>query len=150
MLWSWAKRRHPNKSLKWINERYFKSNDTRNCIFKTDKATLKKMSDTPIRRHTKIRGDANPFDQEQELYFEKRWTQSWEKEPVKKKRTLWKLQKGKCPICKQRLFQKDELNIHHRQMKLKGGKDNLYNLVLLHDTCHRQLHATKQEHLLIK
>lgn len=100
------------------------------------------MSDTPIRRHVKIKNNANPFDQEQELYFERRWAQSWKKEPSKRSRRLWITQKGICPICKQRLYQEEQLDIHHLKLKIKGGKDTLDNLALLHGTCHHQLHAT--------
>ncbi len=35
--------------------------------------TLLLMADTPIVRHVKIRQDANPYDPEQELYFEEQW-----------------------------------------------------------------------------
>jgi len=52
-------------------------------------------------------------------------------------------EKWLCPICKQRLYREDELDIHHLRMKIKGGKDTLNNLVLLHGTFHRQLHASK-------
>lgn len=150
MLWQWAKRRHRNKERKWIKNKYFKLKGTRNWSFKTDNVTLIKMSDTPIRRHHKIKSNANPFDQEQELYFERRWVQSWKKEPSRKRRTLWITQKGICPICKQRLYQEEQLDIHHLKLKIKGGKDTLNNLALLHVTCHRQLHSTKQEIALVK
>ena len=32
-LWQWAKRRHPNKSRRWVKKKYFKSVQTRNWIF---------------------------------------------------------------------------------------------------------------------
>ena len=37
-----------------------------------ERVSLLKMSDTPIRRHTKIRADANPYDPDWKIYFEKR------------------------------------------------------------------------------
>ena len=57
------------------------------------------------------------------------------------------MQRGICPVCKQRLHREDELDIHHRKMKVKGGKDTLNNLALLDGICHRHLHATKQENV---
>ena len=53
----------------------------RNWVFgstvKTEDGNVKKVklvtaSDIPIRRHTKIKGDANPFNPEWEEYFENR------------------------------------------------------------------------------
>jgi RNA-directed DNA polymerase len=143
MLWKWAKRRHPGKSLNWIKNKYFKSQGKRNWVFSTTNKTLINMSDTPIRRHVKIRMHANPYDLEQELYFENRWTQSWKTEPSQKRKKLWIIQRGVCPICKQWLHQDDDLNVHHRILKCKGGNEALANLVLLHAVCHRQLHANK-------
>lgn len=142
MLWRWVRRRHRDKNTNWIKNKYFKLQGSRYWHFKTNERTLIKMSDTPIRRHHKIRSNANPFDQGQELYFERRCVQSWKKEPSRKRRTLWIIQKGTCPICKQRLYQEEELDIHHRKMKIEGGKGTLDNLALLHGTCHHQLHAT--------
>lgn len=72
MLWNWAKRRHPNKNMKWIRQKYFKVTGNRKWIFKTDKVTLIEMAKTPIIRHIKIRKDANPYDQDYREYFRKR------------------------------------------------------------------------------
>ena len=76
----WAFRRHGNKSRKWINNKYFKSENNRNWIFQdtftlNDKEKvfrLKKLADIPIVRHVKIRKDANPFEAQWFDYFEKR------------------------------------------------------------------------------
>jgi len=80
MLWRWAKRRHSNKSRKWIKNKYFISNSVRNWIFSTKNATLIRMIETPIRRHIKIRSDTNPYDIEQEVYFEEHWAQIHKKD----------------------------------------------------------------------
>jgi RNA-directed DNA polymerase len=34
-LWQWACRRHPNKGLRWIKDRYFIRQDSRNWVFGT-------------------------------------------------------------------------------------------------------------------
>lgn len=47
MIWKWAKRRHPNKSAKWIKDRYWKAKGTRDWIFTDGKATLIRPSDIP-------------------------------------------------------------------------------------------------------
>jgi RNA-directed DNA polymerase len=82
-LWRWARRRHPNKSAAWVKKRYFPALDGRNWVFavKTEKRTadgrpiwkrLVWASDTKIRRHVKIRKEANPFDPSWQPYFEER------------------------------------------------------------------------------
>jgi RNA-directed DNA polymerase len=79
-VWKWAKRRHPNKSLQWIKRKYFKSIGLRNWRFGTyinregEKIwkELFQASSIPIRRHIKIRGEANPFDKDWYDYFTKR------------------------------------------------------------------------------
>jgi RNA-directed DNA polymerase len=85
-LWQWAKRRHPKKSPVWIKEKYFKTTGHRHWVFATEDSeklyldgkppviSLLCASDTPIKRHIKIRGEANPFDPQFETYFEERST----------------------------------------------------------------------------
>ena len=82
MLWRWAVRRHPNKGARWVKEKYFKTRGSRNWVFaateKEDDGTKRERillheSDTPIRRHIKIKADANPHDRQWEPYFESRW-----------------------------------------------------------------------------
>jgi len=81
MLWQWACRRHPNKPYRWIKDRYFKSEGLRNWVFgtmvKTEDGDVKMVklvnaSDTPIRRHIKIKAEAHPFNPVWEEYFENR------------------------------------------------------------------------------
>jgi len=80
ILWNWSKRRHPNKGLHWIKEKYFKSKGTRQWCFTTkvkkkDKVVTEELfqsSNIPIRRHKKIKGEANPFDKEWRSYFAER------------------------------------------------------------------------------
>ena len=76
MLWRWATRRHPNKGARWVKAKYFKTRGSRNWVFaaEDEKQGRKEIrllleSDTPLRRHIKIKADANPFDQKWEKYF---------------------------------------------------------------------------------
>jgi RNA-directed DNA polymerase len=86
-LWRWAKRRHPGKSLHWIASRYWHRLGDRK-VFAAD--TGKRTSDgqtvwmrmvnpaqTAIRRHVKIKADANPFDPRWRDYFEERAFFKW-------------------------------------------------------------------------
>lgn len=80
-LWRWAKKRHPNKSIKWIKAKYFRRDRLRDWIFyatsKNSKGAsttldLVAASRTPIKRHIKIKAEATPFDPNYHEYFEKR------------------------------------------------------------------------------
>jgi RNA-directed DNA polymerase len=76
-IWQWCCRRHPNKGHLWIKNKYFLSIGEQNWIFsgqyKLDKKQklvhLIKAVHTPIRRHIKIRSEANPHDQAYLSYF---------------------------------------------------------------------------------
>lgn len=74
MLWSWAKRRHPQKGLKWVKDRYWKTLGNRKWIFKDKNSVLKNMKDTPIVRHTPLILTKNAFIES--MYFLKRKEQS--------------------------------------------------------------------------
>jgi RNA-directed DNA polymerase len=82
-LWQWARRRHPHQSRQWVKDRYFPVLGQRAWTFaaKTGQRTpegqpvwmkLVYASDTRIKRHIKIRQDANPFDSQWRSYFEER------------------------------------------------------------------------------
>ena len=85
-LWQWARRRHPDKSSVWIKKKYFKTDGNRNWVFAAEDperlhpnrkpfgVSLVRASHVPIKRHIKIRGEANPFDPQFETYFEERST----------------------------------------------------------------------------
>src|SRR5438046_8862555 len=80
-LWQWAQRRHPNKPLRWRKEKYFTTVGGDNWVFqgtgegkegKPQPASLLKASSVQIKRHTKIQGEANPYDPAWQKYFERR------------------------------------------------------------------------------
>ncbi len=72
MTWNWAKRRHPQKGLRWIKDRYFAHREGRDWVFTDGSVTLARMASIPIRRHVKIRGQANPYDPDWAEYFRRR------------------------------------------------------------------------------
>ena len=80
-LWSWAKRRHPDKSRQWVKCKYFHSHGSNNWAFSGEvadasgasrDARLFSASSVAVRRHTKIRGNANPYDPNWKTYFDAR------------------------------------------------------------------------------
>lgn len=79
-LWGWAKRRHPNKNARWIKARYFLRQGLRDWVFACHANGAKqgrqfelfRASTLPVKRHTKVRSDANPFDPAWTAYFRRR------------------------------------------------------------------------------
>ena len=72
--YQWVKRRHPNKSWSWVKKRYFKSVAGDNWVlFGIDKdgkeMHLYKCTKTAIKKHVKVRGEANPYDPSWEVVF---------------------------------------------------------------------------------
>jgi len=78
--WRWMKRRHRNKSIKWLKNKYW-SKGSRPGRFSAVVKDIKGNQRTyelinahsiHIQRHIKIKSDANPFDPEQQDYFRDR------------------------------------------------------------------------------
>jgi len=80
MLWRWARRRHPKKNTEWIRNRYWRVLPGANRFTAAWKEksgrrytlTLFRLSDLPIRRHVRIKGDANPYSPSWQDYFAQR------------------------------------------------------------------------------
>ena len=152
MLWQWARKRHNNKPRRWIKDKYFHDYEERHWVFSgevlgrdggLETVRLFRAAQTPIKRHVKIQGEANPFDPAWEVYFEKRLGVKMESSLRGKRQllALWKRQKGLCPHCHQRITKLTGWHNHHKVWRSKGGGDQLENRVLLHPTCHQQLHS---------
>ncbi len=67
ILWSWCKRRHPNKRQTWIKQRYFQFHDGRTWTFFAKRRDgevihLININRIAIRRHCKVAGAASPDD----------------------------------------------------------------------------------------
>lgn len=148
--WRWAARRHPNKGRKWIKRKYFKTIGNKNWNFcgnfeNGQSIILEKMSSVAIVRHIKIQANANPYDPKYEQYFEKRLHIKMMRGQVGKMKLarLWVQQKGICPVCKTRIDDVENVNIHHILEKAKGGQNINSNLVILHPSCHSKVHSCK-------
>jgi RNA-directed DNA polymerase len=153
MVWRWCRRRHPNKSRKWIRTKYFRQEGHRHWVF-TGLLLDQKGQGWPIQlmtaasvkiiRYVKIRSAVNPYDPEWELYLEARWC--WQLAQTQTGRSrleyLWKVQEGRCVVCGQPLrIAEEDCQIHHRIWRSEGGPDTADNLELLHANCHRQIHV---------
>jgi RNA-directed DNA polymerase len=75
-LLKWAKHQHPNKKIHWLWDKYFKSGRFAVTVVGSDNKTrifqLFQIGLIPIRRHVKIKSEANPFDASFDDYFAKR------------------------------------------------------------------------------
>jgi len=77
---SWLQREHRSKTWAWIRKRYrgrFKGRIEFGCFYTKVSGEQKlirlfKAADIPIRRHVKIRSNANPYDPSDRVYFEQR------------------------------------------------------------------------------
>jgi RNA-directed DNA polymerase len=87
-LWLWARRRHPGKRRRWIAQRYWHCIGRRTWTFAADTgertpegkpiwSKLVYATETKIRRHVKIRAEANPFDPRWQDYFKERAFYKW-------------------------------------------------------------------------
>lgn len=149
-LWSWACRRHPNKGLRWIKDRYYLDRGLRNWVFgvkvkdddgKEKRIALRKASDTPIRRHIKVKSEANPFLPEWDAYFSLRLRYKEGLLSRNQKWHLWYRQDGRCPVCGEPITRETPAQVHHIIPRSLGGADKPSNLIILHDNCHRQVHS---------
>jgi RNA-directed DNA polymerase len=79
-LWRWAVRRHPNKGKRWVKKRYFRTIGPRHWVFACENGQndlidgpelmkLVNLQDIKIRRHVKVKAEANPYDPQWKSYF---------------------------------------------------------------------------------
>ncbi len=143
----WRKRRHPKKSNEWITKKYFKTHGGDNWVFygevEGQEYRLANTAHVLIKRHVKVKAEANPYDPQWETYYEKRLDVHIA-DTMKGKRWLihlWKEQNGICPMCQQQITKITGWHSHHIEWRSSGGSDTADNRVLLHPTCHQQLHS---------
>ena len=148
-LWHWARRRHHNKGRKWVAARYWHRIGNRNWTFSVknpaakgdDKAycpVLDYATDTKYRKYTKVRADANPFDETWAGYFEEREGEKM-LHSLKGRDALlkiWRNQKGCCPVCGEKLNSETGFKMHKHTTI--GGSSRK---TMVHKECHRSLHS---------
>ena len=157
-LWQWSRKRHPNKGKKWVLRKYFKSIDGYSYSFATrikDRRGKEKIISMiriptiPIERWIKVANNASPDDPKLIAYWEKRQTNQG--------KSHWSLgsklyrvaqnQGWHCPICREHLFNGEQLHTHHIVRVADGGTDWEENLIHLHKICHHHTHTGKQSAL---
>jgi len=153
-LWRWARRRHPGKPARWRKQKYFAQHSGQNWSFfgetwsddgQPSKIWLLRASSTPIKRHTKIQGDANPYDPAYETYFERR-EEAHMRESFRGTRILrflWYEQRGLCPVCNIKITRVSGWRLHYCVSRTMGGSTSAANCVLLHPECHDRVHRLR-------
>ena len=140
-VYRWCKRRHPDKTGRWVADRYFLSNNRKGWLF-TDPNTgisLIKIGElVKQQRHVKIKGAANPFDPEWDEYFENRDKKQVPAVTAGLMAKVHRVQNGVCPVCEQVIQYDEELVLHHRDGKRNNFK--LANLVFYHPNCRQQMY----------
>lgn len=151
-LMRWAKRRHPNKSAKWVRKKYWRTVGDRHWVFAADVVAddgnkevmeLYSLAGTPIKRHIKIRGEFHPYDPQWEKYGEDLRQERMLKNMRYRKQlsTLYLEQRGLCALCGYEMDMETGWHDHHIVYRVVGGSDALGNRVLLHPNCHTQVHS---------
>ena len=153
-LWQWARRRHPNKPSRWVKTKYFERRVDRNWAFfaetcddegRPTKVWLFHAESTPIKRHVKVKGEANPYDPTYETYFEER-EGAHMLETFRGTRTLrylWNEQRGLCTQCHTKITRITGWRLHYCVARVKGGSTGATNCVLLHPECHDRVHRQR-------
>ena len=156
-LWQWARKRHPNKSPRWIKPKYFERRRDRDWSFfgetcddegRPTRVRLYYAKSTPIKRHVKVKGEANPYDPTYETYFEER-EGAHMLETFRGTRTLrylWYEQRGLCTQCSTKITRITGWRLHYCVPRVKGGSTGATNCVLLHPECHDRVH---RQHLFV-
>src|SRR3984957_17916824 len=132
----------PEKSSSWLKQKYFEQQGGNNWTFfgescddegKPYKVRLLLASNTPIQRHVKVQGEANPYDPVYTTYFEKREGDHMAETfgGTRTLRFLWKFQRGFCPVCNTTITRITGWSLHHRVPRALGGSTSAENRVLL-------------------
>jgi RNA-directed DNA polymerase len=127
MLFPWAKRRHANKTTKWVIRHYWRLQNGRKYFQSESGIRLTDHAEIPIRRHIKVIGAQSPFDGNW-LY----WATRMGRHPELDAKTalLLKSQQGKCVKCGTYFVDGDHL--HKHRYRLASGKQHVQ---LLHGFC---------------
>jgi RNA-directed DNA polymerase len=132
----WSRRRHPTKSRRWIARKYWRPSATRRWNFTSPSGTtLRRHTQTTIRRHIKVRKEASFFDGT--LVY---WAQRLQRHPetgVTLGRLL-RAQDGRCAACGLLFTLEDLPEIDHVQPVSQAGGSQHTNLQALHHHCHQR------------
>ena len=153
----WMYRTHPNKGWKWLKAKYFKHkmDPPFNNKWVFHGRFEQKGKDSfgvellqfkwfhPF-HHIIIRNVANPDDRYFKDYFDKLKNDRNMRKPISMVSRFDKeialAQDHFCPVCSESIYNDEPLHRHHIIPRKEGGKNTVYNLILLHLACHQSVH----------
>ncbi len=139
-LRAWARYRTGNFSRKTL-DKYWRYMGERLTFSPKSGMELAIHSDTPIKRHVKVRGDKSYFDGDVLYWGTRKGTHP---ELPKRVARLLKKYKGRCPECGLIFAGDDAIEVDHVISKGDDGKDEFDNLQPLHRHCHDVKTAREQ------
>jgi RNA-directed DNA polymerase len=153
-LWRWARRRHREKPARWRKQKYFAQHGGQDWSFfgeeldddgQPSKIWLLRARSTPIKRHIKIKCEANPYDPAYETYFEEREAAHMREsfQGTRILRFLWYEQSGLCPVCNLKITRITGWRLHYCVSRTLGGPTSAENCLLLHPECHDRVHRLR-------
>lgn len=141
MVWRWARRRHPNKSAKWVKQHYFKQSGHRQLVFGNEAVTLRNPVSMAILRYAKVKERASPYNPALRAYWQKRHQRQVDQQTNSRlKQTVLQQQDYQCGYCHLPFLPDDLIHFHHRIPRTQGGSDAPVNRLALHPHCHHQFH----------
>lgn len=144
--WRYALRTHGNKGRKWIAKQYYgKLNKDREdkWVFGCQQTGqwLEKFAWANIMRHTLVKSYDSPFDPTLKNDWKKRRRKNFKINNGASRDKMAAKQSFICPVCEKELHGEDELATHHIVPQRLAKIDTYWNPVLVHQECHRILHA---------
>ncbi len=141
LLWRWVRRRHPNKSAKWVKRYYYTQVGQRQMVFGRGKINLRHPAATPIVRYSKVKGRYSPYNPTLKVYWrQRRKRQVAQHVNSRLKQSILKQQDYICGKCKMSFLLPDTIHFHHIVSRKQGGSDAPHNRTALHSYCHHQFH----------
>src|SRR5262245_6044671 len=111
-VYRWAKRRHSDKTGRWITDRYFphrKGDSWRFTDPVTGKQLLQVREAVKVQRYLKVKGEANPFDPAWAAYLQDRDRQLALRASSPFRARILRPQDGRCPGCRQVMQVEEEV-----------------------------------------
>lgn len=151
LLRSWVFRRSAqNKGRQFLKQKYFPEGQTYEyngtihqdnwVLFGKTKINgqtktnfLPKLTWIKSLKHVKVKEDSSPFDGNH-CYWAQRLASYQAMDKTRAK--LLKMQRGVCPICKQKFNITDSIDKDHIIAIANGGSNKISNLQLIHTYCH--------------